>query len=467
MGQRTIDFGTESVPQLFREIFIPTVLGMLSMSAVTTIDGIFIGHGVSSDGIAAVNICVPLLMVLTGVGLMVGMGCSVVGSIHLAKGKVLAARSSVTQAMLAVTVFGLVVIGLIMLVPRELSLFLGSSNELMPLVLDYLLWFAPSLIFELWVAVGQFALRLDGSPKLAMWCSVVSAVTNAVLDWLFIFPLGMGVKGAAIATTIACMIGALMVVVYLFGFARTFRFAPLKVDRRGIAFFFGDMAKQCRIGVSALLGEATMAMLMFMGNHVFMSHLGDDGVGAFGISCYYLPFVFMIGNSIAQSAQPIISYNHGTANHGRVRQALRISMLTAVGCGLVSTSAFVFAPHLLVSLFVSTADPAARIAIEGFPYYSAGFVFFIANLSIIGYFQSVERIRPATTFALLRGFVFLIPSFVLLPHALGVEGIWLAMPLSESLTAASALMFFCYRRMKVIKAPIQQSQNSYEQKGRE
>lgn len=444
MKKETIDFGADKVTTLFGNIFIPTVLGMLSMSAVTTIDGIFIGHGVGSDGIAAVNICVPLLMVLTGVGLMVGMGSSVLASIHLSRGKTMAVRASVTQAMFTVTVVGVVVIAAIMVAPRWVARVLGSSDHLMPLVLDYLVWFAPSLLFELLGAVASFALRLDGSPRLSMWCSVIMAVVNAVLDWLFIFPLGWGVMGAALATTLACMVGAVIAVVYLGGYASVLRFSPLRFDGKVVSFYCHDMAAQCKVGLSALLGEATMAMLMFIGNHVFMAYLGDDGVGAFGISCYYLPFVFMIGNSIAQSAQPIISYNFGAGRGDRVRSAVRISLLTALACGMVSTVAFVFAPDVLVALFLKSVNAAAQIAIDGFPYYGAAFIFFIANLSMIGYFQSVERVRPATAFALLRGFVFLIPSFILLPKVMGVKGIWLALALSEILTTAVVVVFYAF-----------------------
>lgn len=446
MKKKAIDFGADNVAALFRKIFFPTVLGMLSLSAVTTIDGIFIGHGVGSDGIAAVNICVPLLMVLTGVGLMVGMGSSVLASVHLSRGKAMAARASVTQAMLTVTVIGVAMIAAIMIAPRWVATALGSSEHLMPLVLDYLIWFAPSLLFELWGAVASFALRLDGSPRLSMWCNVTMAVANAVLDWLFIFPLGWGVMGAAVASTIACMIGAVIAIAYLAGYADKLRFSPLRFDAKAVSFYLHDMAAQCKVGLSALLGEGTMAMLMFMGNQVFMAYLGDDGVGAFGISCYYLPFVFMIGNSIAQSAQPIISYNFGAGRRDRVSSAMRLSLFTALACGAVSTVAFVCIPDLLVSLFLERTNAAARIAIDGLPYYSTAFVLFIANLSMIGYFQSVERVRPATVFALLRGFVLLVPSFILLPKAIGVHGIWLALALSECLSTVAMAVYFFYGR---------------------
>ena len=136
MKEKVIDFGNERVSVLFKKLFFPTLLGMLSMSAVTTIDGIFVGHGVGSDGIAAVNICVPLLMSLMGVGLMMGAGCSVIASIYLSKRKTVLARATITQAMLFVTLISVTVGGFILAFPEETARMLGSSEHLLPLVVD-------------------------------------------------------------------------------------------------------------------------------------------------------------------------------------------------------------------------------------------------------------------------------------------------------------------------------------------
>ena len=435
MERDEIDFGTLKVSVLFRKLFIPTLFGMLSISAVTVADGIFVGHGVGSDGIAAVNIYVPLLMLFQGVGLMIGIGCSVVASIHLSRAKVKAARLNVTQAMIVVTALTLLLSLLIVVFPDRTACLLGSSDRLLPLVKDYLLWFTPALVFQMWTAVGLFVIRLDGAPKLAMWCSVVAALLNVVLDWLFIFPLGWGVMGAAFATAISVSVGGVIVVVYLSFFARTLRFCPLKRSRKSLRLSLRNVGYQCRIGSSALLGEATLAMLMFVGNLTFIHYLGDDGVGAFGIACYYIPFVFMVGNAIAQSAQPIISYNFGAGVRERVIEAAQIALATAVVCGAAVTAVFIGSPRLLVGLFLDPATHAARIAIEGLPWFALGFICFIVNLTAIGYYQSLERVGIASGFALLRGFVFLVPSFLFMPRLCGTEGIWLAMPLSELLTA--------------------------------
>ena len=185
-----------------------------------------------------------------------------------------------------------------------------------------------------------------------------------------------------------------------------------------------------------------MAVLMFVGNQIFMQYLGNNGVGAFGVCCYYTPFVFMVGNAVAQSVQPIISFNHGISETARVRAAIKTALQTSLLFGLLTTLIFMFFPEVLVGLFLQTENPAAELSISGFPYFAVGFTFFILNLTSIGYFQSLEKIQQAALFAILRGFVFLVPSFILLPKVLGIQGIWLAMPMSECLTFAMISLYY-------------------------
>ena len=447
-GRDDIDFGTTNVSRLFTKMFIPTLLGMVSWSLLTVIDGVFVGRGVGSCGIAAINICYPIFLVLTGFALMVGMGASVVASIHLSQDNVKAARINVTQAMWFSTFVAIGVMIFALLAPEQISYMLGASQTLMPLVRDYLVYLIPSGIMLMWSIVGLFIIRLDGSPKYAMWCNVVPAMLNIFFDWLFIFPLGMGVKGAAIASAISTVIGGVMAFVYLVKYAGTLKMSGVKMSPISLTLSIRNIAYQCKIGFSALLGELTMAFVLFAGNYVFMEYLGDAGVGAYGVACYYTPFVFMFGNSIAQSAQPIVSYNYGLGRWDRVRKTLSISIRAAVLSSLVSIVAFTLFPQHLVHLFVAASDPAAQIAIEGFPYFATGFLFFILNLVAIGYLQSIKRVAPATVFALLRGAVFLFPAFLLLPEILGVKGMWLALPLSEVLTFAVVLCYMFFKRSR-------------------
>lgn len=448
MNRDTIDFQKEPATTLFRKLLIPTLLGSIAMSAVSTIDGIFVGHGVGADGVAAVNIVVPIYQLIAGLGLMIGSGCSIVSTIHLSYQKQKVARINITQALVISTLFTVAIVVAVLLFPIKTARLLGTSETLQPLVLDYLKWIMPAFAFEIWMLIGLFIIRLDGSPRFAMWCNIVPALLNIILDWLFIFPLGMGVKGAAIATMASLVTGGLMAASYLLFFARSLRLIPLKISTKSLRLAWRNIGYQCKIGSSSLLGELTMAVFIYIGNWQFMRYLGDSGVGAFGIACYYTPFFFMIGNAIAQSAQPIISYNYGIGHWQHIRETRRLLLRTTLAFGGSLTILFIFFPKGLVGLFVDTQSPAGEMASAGFPYLGTGIIFFITNIAAIGYFQSLERIKESTLFVLMRGFILLIPSFYLLPLVFGAAGMWLAMPVTEILTSMVIYAICQYRREK-------------------
>lgn len=215
MKRDVIDFEKEKVSTLFRKLLIPTLWGTISMCAVTAIDGIFVGHGVGADGVAAVNIVVPIYQIMSGIGLMIGAGCSVAASVHLSQKKVNIAQINISQAIVVTTLFTLLLSKLIMFLPAQTARLLGASETLLPQVIDYLQCIMPCFAAQMWGMIGLFIIRLDGSPRYAMWCNIIPTTLNAILDWLFIFPLGMGVKGAAIATCISIIIGGVMALAYL------------------------------------------------------------------------------------------------------------------------------------------------------------------------------------------------------------------------------------------------------------
>lgn len=446
MNRDSIDLGKVKIFRLFRIYLIPTLLGMLSLCAVTATDGIFVGRGIGSDALAAVNICIAPTMLIMGIGLMLGVGASVVSSIHLANDNVKAARLNVTQALLTATIVVILFLSCTLSSPETTGRVLGSSENLMPLVKEYMPWIFTSCLFQSWCAIGLFIVRLDGSPKYAMWCNVIPGLLNVALDYLFIFPLGMGLRGAAIATCISCLTGGIMVMTYLCGFATNLKLIRIKLSVTSLRLTLRNIGYQCKIGISALLGEATMGMLMLMGNLVFMRYIGDDGVGAFSIACYYCPFVFMIGNAIAQSAQPIISYNYGQGSHERIVATERLAIMSAILCGVTVTLAFILFPSSLVHLFLDSTTSAAGIAVKGFPIFSSAFVFFIFNLTAIGYFQSVEKVLPSIVFALLRGVIFIVPAFLIMPEITGYSGIWLALFISEFSTSLCITGYYLYNR---------------------
>lgn len=440
MNRDSIDFENGQVPVLFRRIVIPTLLGTLAQSAIALADGIFVGHGVGPQGVAAVNIIVPIFMIMSGIGLMLGIGCSVVTAIHLSQKNIKAARLNVTQALLASTLIVALICGVGMIAPNRLALLMGSSETLLQLTSEYVFYILPGFVFQMWSMIGLFIIRLDGSPKYAMWCNVIPAVLNIFLDWLLVMYFNMGIKGAAIATLTSLVMGGVMAIIYLLFCAEKLKLTRLKMSITSMKLSFRNISYQCKIGFPTLLGEMALAVLIFVGNLVFMNYLGDNGVGAFGVACFYVPLFYAVGNAVAQSAQPIISYDYGANRRARVVEARTLMLKTSAAIGLIVALLFAFAPYQLVSLFIDADCEAGKIAVEGFPYLACGVIFFIFNTAIIGYYQSVEQIRKSTFYVLLRGFILLIPIFILLPMLLGVKGIWLAMPLAELFTLAVILV---------------------------
>ena len=198
MSKETLDFGNGRIGRLFAAMFIPTLIGMVFNSLLNICDGMFVGHGVGSDGLAAINIVAPLYLVCTGIGLMFGIGASVIGSIRLAENNVKGARLILTQAFITGSIiFGIVILVSLLFTDGVLAL-LGCSERLDGLATDYLLWILPGLVFLYLQCVGMMLIRLDGSPKYAMTVQIVAAILNIFLDWLMVFPLGMGIKGAEI-----------------------------------------------------------------------------------------------------------------------------------------------------------------------------------------------------------------------------------------------------------------------------
>ncbi len=456
-------------------------------------DGIFVGKGIGSDALAAVNITAPLFLINTGVALMFGIGASVVASIHLSQGKVKVARINITQAVVVSSLLLIAYAAVILCNVEKIALLLGSSPRLLPLATEYMHWFVPFLVFSALLSSGMFFVRLDGSPNYAMVCNIIPALLNIGLDYLFIFVFKWGMFGAALATSLGYIVGALMILIYLMQPHRILHLCKVKLSSKslrltlrntgymcklGLSSFLCEAAiatmmftgnyvfihykvklsskslrltlrntgYMCKLGLSSFLCEAAIATMMFTGNYVFIHYLGEDGVAAYSIACYFFPIIFMVYNAIAQSAQPILSYNFGAGNPERVRATFRLALLTAISCGVVVFAVTTLFSAQITSWFIDSSYPAHDLAVKGLPLFASGFVCFGINIVSIGYFQSVERDRPAMAITLLRGFILILFCFWLMPILWGVPGIWLAVPVSELLTFLFVITIYCRRK---------------------
>lgn len=444
MDRDSIDFASQPVPLLFRRLLIPTLLGMVFNMAFILTDGIFVGHGVGPEGLAAINLVGPLMMLVTGTGLMFGIGSTVVAAIHLSHDNVKAARINVTQAYVASTVISFLLCGLFILFSSPILRFLGVTPDLMPFARDYFDFFIPTCIFLMFQIVGEFVIRLDGSPKFAMYANIIPAVVNIILDYTFVIPCGWGLRGAALATDIGTSIGAFMTLWYMFFRTKTLRFYRLKHTMTSIRLSLRNVGYMIHTGASAFIGEFSIAVMMMVGNIAFGRWIGDDGIAAYSVICYLFPVVYMVCNAIAQSAQPMMSYDYGAKRPLRVRSAFSLSLFFSIAFGAVITLLFVFFPSLVISVFLEDGSLAYDLAVNGLPFYAISLVPVAFNVAAIFYYQSVGHPSFSTLLMLLRGVLVMIPAFFLLPEIASCIMptdiiLWIAIPIAEVVTSVVAL----------------------------
>ena len=450
----SIDFGSMDISTLFRKLLVPTVLGMVFSAIFVITDGIFVGKGIGSDALAAVNITAPLFMIATGIGLMFGVGGSVVASIYLSQGKRKAANINITQALVFSTFIVLVMSALCFCFVGPLGCLLGSSDRLLPLVIEYMIWYLPFLVFYELLSTGMFFIRLDGSPNYAMMCNAIAAIFNIIFDYIFIFEFGWGMMGAAFATSLGTVVGGLMTVIYLTRFSRNIHLHRIKLSLKSLMLTLRNGGYMIKLGTSAFISEASIACMMFLGNYVFIHHLGEDGVAAFSIACYFFPIIFMVYNAIAQSAQPIISYNYGSQNAVRVKSAFKLLLKASMSYALLLWAGIMLFPRLFASMFTTDAQlldftqTALRI------YVAALFIFGI-QMACQMTFTSLGNAKASIAVAVTRNFILLIPLIYLMPHLMKnnqTMAIYMAEPIADVLAVIFTVVLFTFQFKKALRA---------------
>lgn len=439
---RGLDYAGSNIPKLFRILFFPTLAAMVFDAMFVIVDGIFVGHGVGPSGIAAIGIVSPLFTIVSGTGLMFGIGASVMASISLAQKRNREADTTITQAFIAGTLLMVIVALFLMLFTEKIISFLGGSVTLKENCIKYLLWLLPGIVFLMFQYIGMMLIRLDGSPIYAMLCNIIPGILNVFLDWFFIFPLQLGLKGAAMATSASCILGGTLALIYFLKFSEVLNFAKLKITIATLVDVVSHTCSIIKIGFATLLTELAMSVMIFTANHIFINMLGDNGVAAFSIACYLFPFLFSVNNSVSEAIQPIISYNFGAGNFQRVGKSLTTALIAATICGVIEVVTIAGGAEYLVMLFLDPGTEAFNLACDGLPKFALCGIFFALNIVFIGYYQSLKKSTKATVFTLLRGMIFVVPFFLFLPSIIGISGLWLAIPLSEIMTLIVILFDF-------------------------
>ena len=439
-------FATEPIGRLIVKFAVPSVIALLVNSLYNIVDQIFIGWGVGYLGNGATNIVFPITIIALALSMMIGNGGAAYLSLKMGEGEVETAKKGVGNAVTLVTIVSilLAVIFLIWIDPI-LTLF-GATDVLRPFALEYGFIIGAGLPFMMISAAINSMIRADGSPKYAMLSMVIGAIINVILDPVFIFVFQMGVKGAAIATIIGQVASFVVSVLYMPHFKSVqlhkSSFAPCAKVSVNIVIF----------GLSSFITQFAITIVMALTNNLLAKYGAQSVYGAeipltaTGIVMKVNQIMIAILLGIATGTQPIIGYNYGAKSYHRVKKALEISLIASEIVSVAAFLIFQFAPMSVVSLFGSEEGLYNEFAVKAFR-------IFLMLCPLTG-FQTIAAVKmqvmgkpvKSAILSLARQIIFFVPTALILPIFLGVEGVLWTGPVADGLAFLLSLAFLLYER---------------------
>ena len=427
------------IEKIYYKYLFNSILGMLAVSFCILVDTMFIGRGIGSEGLAALNICIPIFNVFNGIGLLFGMGGATALSISIGKGDIEESRKVFSQTLVMAIVTGVLISIIGVIFKEKIGYLLGADDETITLVKEYLsgvLFLSFSYILA--HTISSFV-RNDHNPKLAMIATSTSGILNVILDYIFIFNFSMGMKGAALATSISSLVNLSILSTHFIQKRCNLKFVTFKfkTDRLGRILANGG---------PSFIVEISSGVVIFIFNLSLLKMVGEIGVSAYSIIANVALVVSAIFTGIAQAIQPIISINFGANKYERVEKVKRMALITAFIIGSVFYVSGILFPREIVSIFTKEKGEIVLITVNAIKYYFIAFLIMGLNIVMGAYYQSKEYRVASNIISLGRGIVFLIIGILILPNLFGVNGIWLSAVFAEFITLLSTYTYIKFRR---------------------
>lgn len=410
---------------------LPSAGGLCVTYLYNIVDGIFVGQGVGPLALAAVNITVPFITTLVALSSLFAMGGSTVIAIRLGRGDREGANDAFMTAFVMTLLLSVVLLAVGTLLPEEISMICGSSREILPLASEYLFYYtAFSIPFLLSNCLSVFV-RNDGAPGLAFFGMCAGAVANIFLDWLFIFPMQMGIMGAAVASGLGQVLSFCILISH---FVR--RKGQLRIGRFRVSAALAG--KICRRGVPECVSQLNTPVTAFCYNWVLGNTLGDMGIATFSV----LSFIYSLANAIlsgvSQGLQPLWGQAFGSRDKKTLQEDLKAGMkINLVSAAAIYVLLFLFRIPV-VRLFGS--DPElVEMASQALPVFAVSFLFMAGNLIYTAYFYSTKQTGKADVIALSRGVVVKALAIFLIPVILGEGAVWCSAAAAECVTLVLCL----------------------------
>lgn len=420
----------------------PTMIMMVFMSMYTMVDGMFVSHYVGTAALSAVNIAYPAISVVVAIGIMLATGGSAVIAAQMGQGEGRLAKENFSMLIWVGIGIGLLLSALGFFFLRPLVSLLGANAATFDYCLLYLQVMLPFIPLAILQMLFQYFFVTAGKPILGLAMTVAGGLANIVLDYLFIVPMGMGVAGAALATGIGYAIPGLFGICY-FALRRSGTLCLVRPRWRP-----GTLLSSCFNGSSEMVTNLATAITTYLFNIIMMRLLGEDGVAAITIVLYAQFLLTAIYLGYASGVGPVISFNHGSGNYQQLGKVFRISLLFIGLCSLLTFGASLALCRPLVALFTANNQAVFDLAVRGFVLYGISYLFIGVNIFASALFTAFGDGRVSAIISFLRTFLFLVAAILLLPMAMGIDGVWLSAPVAEVAALLVSLWYLVRLRHK-------------------
>jgi len=430
MEKNILDLGNKRIGPLLLKLAIPTTIGMIANSLYNVVDTIFIGRGVGTLAIAGIGIVFPIQMIIMAIAQLFGMGAASMLSRSLGKKDYGRAANIAGNSFVASLAFGAFAAILVFIFLNPILKAFGATESILPFARDYLSVVAFGFIYFPFLVSSNNLVRAEGDAKNAMIVMLLATGINTALDPVFIFVLGLGIRGAAYATIIAQFCGFLYIVLYY-----ALKRSALSIRIHHFRMKFVILKEMVSLGFASFIRQVSMSILIVVVNNSLKVYGGDIAIAVFSVVNRVIMFIIMPLFGVVMGAQPMIGFNYGAGKLGRVKETLRTSVITTFVIGAVFFIPFMIFPSAIIGLF---STDAALIENGIFPFRMIILLFPFIGFQIIGagFFQSIGKAVPSIVLSLTRQVLFLIPLILLLPMAMGLSGIWISFPIADFLSIA-------------------------------
>ena len=440
--------GTAPLGKLIFSLAIPAVVAQLVNLLYSIVDRIYIGHIAEAGGMAltGLGLCTPLLLIVAAFAAFAGSGGAPLASMELGRGDRQKAERILTASFVMLVVISVVLTGLLLLLKRPLLRFFGASDATIGYANDYIkIYLCGTLFVQLALGLNNF-ISGQGQAKVAMLSVVIGAVANITLDPIFIFVFDMGVKGAALATIISQALSAAWVLRFLF--------SEKSVIRIRRAYLIPDaeiLKKIASLGVSPFIMQSTESLIAIVFTSGLQKYGGDLYVGTYAILQSTMQMAFTPGHGFSFGAQPIISYNYGAKNFSRVKKCFLIVTGILFAFSLLFYLFVRLCPAFIAGLFTSDPELAA-LAAEKLPVYMFGMSVFGLQMGAQSAFLGMGQAKISLFIACLRKIILLTPLALILPLFMGVKGVYLSEPISDTVSALTSIVLFTVFALKLLRS---------------